>query len=185
VTDSSILENGKEAAAVDPESTAGLFGRLYEQYLPGVYRYVLYRIGEKDVSEDLTSDIFNKALTGFNRFDTKKASFCTWIYTIARNTLIDYYRKQARESAHRREPDPDIPAKSGSPEEAFSRLEEIKKLRECLLKLNANERELISLKFSSDMKNYEIARITGLSESNVGTILCRAVRKLRDDFSGW
>ena len=51
--------------------------------------------------------------------------------------------------------------------------------------MNQNEQELISLKFSGELTNREISRITGLSESNVGTILCRAVRKLRDEFMGW
>ena len=166
-------------------SSAEEFGRLYEIYLPKIYQYTRYRVSDKEAVEDLTSDTFNKALDGFKRYDSEKASFSTWIFSIARNTIIDYYRKHAKESKIRRDTEPDILFSSDSPEEKLSRSEEIARLRECIVKLNDNEQVLISLKFSSTMTNREIARITGLSESNVGTILCRAIRKLRDDFSGW
>ncbi len=166
-------------------SKAEQFGSLYEEYLPKVFRYVNYRVGNRTSAEDLTSDIFNKALSGFAKYDSGKAAFSTWIFSIARYALIDYYRKRDRKQKFQKETAPDIPAFSTSPEEEISRSEEIHKLYECLSMLKPNERELISLKFSGEMTNREIARITGLSESNVGTILCRAVRKLRDEFTGW
>jgi RNA polymerase sigma factor (sigma-70 family) len=168
-----------------PGSRVELFGSLYEQYLPKVFQYVNYRVGKRTIAEDLTSDIFNKALSGFARYDSAKAAFSTWIFSIARNILIDYYRRRSREQKFQKVVDPDIPAPSVSPEEEASRSEVISKLRECFSRLKANEQELISLKFSSEMTNREIARITGLSESNVGTILCRALRKLRDEFTEW
>ena len=161
------------------------FGRLYEQYLPGVFRYVSYRLGDRAAAEDVTADIFNKALNNFHKYDSAKAEFSTWIFTIARNTLIDYYRKRSREQKLSEDAEETVPATSLSPDEAASRTEDIRKLHECLADLNPNERELISLKFGGEMTNRAIAQITGLSESNVGTILCRAIRKLRDGFAGW
>jgi RNA polymerase sigma factor (sigma-70 family) len=74
---------------------------------------------------------------------------------------------------------------STSIEEEVARTEDIKKLKVCLKKLAEKEQEIITLKFSSEMNNREIARVMGLSESNVGTILCRAIKKLRDEFAGW
>ncbi len=177
-------ENSIVAAAI-PGSTAELFGRLYEQYLPRVFQYVSYRVGDRTAAEDLTSDIFNKALTNFTKYDSGKAAFSTWIFSIARNTLIDYYRRRSREQKLQKEAESKALVFSTSPEEETSRSEEIRKLHECLSLLNPNEQELISLKFSSEMTNREISQITGLSESNVGTILCRAVHKLRDGFSRW
>jgi RNA polymerase sigma factor (sigma-70 family) len=177
-------ENSNVTAAI-PVSIAELFGRLYEQYLPKIFHYVSYRVGDRTAAEDLTSDIFNKALTSFTKYDSGKASFSTWIFSIARNTIIDYYRGRSREQKLKREVESNAIAFSTSPEEEASRSEEIRKLRECLSLLNPNEQELISLKFSGEMTNREISQITGLSESNVGTILCRAVRKLRDSFLGW
>jgi RNA polymerase sigma factor (sigma-70 family) len=177
-------ENSNATAAI-PVSTAELFGRLYEQYLPRIFQYMSYRVGDRTAAEDLTSDIFNKALTNFTKYDSGKATFPTWIFSIARNTLIDYYRRRSREQKLQKEAESKVLAFSTSPEEEASRLEEVRKLRDCLSLLNMNEQELISLKFSGEMTNREISQIIGLSESNVGTILCRAVRKLRDGFSRW
>ena len=166
-------------------SKAELFGRLYEQYLPRIFQYVSYRVGDRTTAEDLTSDIFNKALTNFTKYDSRKAAFSTWVFSIARNTLIDYYRRRSREQKLQKEAESKAAIFSTSPEEEASRSEEVRKLRKCLSLLNPNEREIISLKFSGEMTNREISQVTGLSESNVGTILCRAVRKLRDEFTGW
>jgi RNA polymerase sigma factor (sigma-70 family) len=177
-------ENNSDAGTIS-ESTAKAFGRLYEQYLIKIFHYVNYRIEDRGIAEDLTSDIFNKALTKFKSYDSKKATFSTWIFSIARNTLIDYYRGRSKEQKFQKEEKFRVMVYSTSPEEEVSRSEEIRKLRICLSSLNPGERELISLKFSGEMTNREIAQITGLSESNVGTIICRAVRKLRDGFSGW
>ena len=173
------------AGDVIPANTAELFGSLYEQYLPRVFQYVNYRVGDVTAAEDITSDIFNKALTNFVKYDSGKATFSTWIFSIARNTIIDYYRRRGREKKLQGEVQPKDIAFSKSAEEEASHSEEIRKLHDCLARLKPNEQELVSLKFSSEMTNREISRITGLSESNVGTILCRAVRKLRDEFSGW
>ena len=185
VADNRVITGKNGAASEGTVSVAEEFGRLYEQYLPGVYRYVLYRVGDRENAEDLTEDIFQKALSGYARYDSRKASFSTWLFSIARNTVIDYYRRHAREAKLSREIETDIPANTGSPEDDAARTEDLGKLKECLLKLNPNEQEIISLKFSGSMTNRDIARLTGLSESNVGTILCRALRKLRDDFAGW
>ena len=174
-----------DVEAVIASSKAELFGHLYEQYLPRIFQYVNYRVGDRTTAEDLTSDIFNKALTNFVKYDSGKAAFSTWIFSIARNALIDYYRRRSREQRLRKETESKAVAFSTSPEEEASRSEEIRKLKDCLSQLNPNEQELISLKFSSEMTNREISQVTGLSESNVGTILCRAVRKLRDEFTEW
>jgi RNA polymerase sigma factor (sigma-70 family) len=164
---------------------AELFGSLYEQYLPKVYQYVNYRVGDRTITEDLTSDIFHKALTSFKKYEPGRASFSTWIFSIARNTLIDYYRRRSKEQEFRKEAEPNLLASTTSFEEEVARAEEIHKLRECFSLLKSNEQELISLKFGSGMTNREISRVTGLSESNVGTIICRALRKLRDSFLEW
>jgi RNA polymerase sigma-70 factor (ECF subfamily) len=185
VADRQVTTDNVQGAVPDTVSLAEEFGRLYEIFLPKIYQYTRYRVADREAAEDLTSDIFNKALDGFKKFNPEKAAFSTWIFSIARNTIIDYYREHAKETKIRKDTEFDITTTSDSPEEQITRSEEIVKLQECISKLNENEQELISLKFSGGMTNREIARITDFSESNVGTILCRAIRKLRDDFSGW
>jgi len=167
-------------------SAAEAFAALYEQYLPKVFQYISYRVEAREQAEDLTSVVFEKALTKFKSFNPDRASFSTWIFTIARNTVIDHYRGRQRERDYQREAM--VTAASthfSSPDEEAAKAEDVRKLRSCLARLAPHEQEIISLKFSSEMKNREIAGMLGLSESNVGVIICRAVRKLRDDFVGW
>ncbi len=179
-----LSAGGREKPAASGNK-AELFGSLYEQYLPKVFQYVNYRVGDRTITEDLTSDIFHKALTSFTKYEPEKAAFSTWIFSIARNTLIDYYRRKSREQVLQREVESELLASSTSPEDEVTRVEESQRLRDCFSLLKPNEQELISLKFSSGMTNREISRVTRLSESNVGTILCRALRKLRDNFVEW
>ncbi len=180
-----LLGWSESAVGISRSTKAELFGRLYQEYLPRVYQYANYRVGNRDEVEELVSIIFEKALTKFSSFDPKKASFSTWIFTIARNTITDYYRRKSRQQKYDREIELQASEPSTSLEEEVLHSEEIHKLHQCLSHLKHHERELISLKFSGDMTNREIAKITGYSESNVGTILCRALHKLREEFARW
>lgn len=76
-------------------ATSG-FTALYEQHMNYVFRYINYRVGNRSEAEDLTSLVFEKALAAFHRYDSKKAAAQTWLLTIARNTVTDYFRKSSR-----------------------------------------------------------------------------------------
>ena len=163
-------------------SAAETFAGLYEQYLPKVYRYVNYRITDTHMAEDLTSAVFEKALTKFNSYKADKAAFSTWIFTIARNTLTDHFRSSQSHKTVLME-DPAAAAEPVSrPDEESEKEEELQELRTCLARLSKSEQEIISLKFGAEMTNRQIAGMLSLSESNVGIIVYRAVRKLRDSF---
>jgi RNA polymerase sigma factor (sigma-70 family) len=166
-------------------STAEAFTVFYEQYLPKIFKYVSYRVADRFLAEDITSIVFEKALTKFNQYDAEKAAISTWIFRIARNTLIDHFRAGVRETTVPLDEAIDMPVKDPSPEEAAISSEERRRLKACLARLSAPEQEIVSLKFSAEMTNRQIAGVLGLSESNVGVILYRAVRKMRKDFEGW
>ena len=165
------------------ESTRETFEALYDEYMPKVFKYIQYKVSNMQLTEDLTSVVFEKALTNFGRYSKDKAAFSTWVFSIARNTVIDHYRSRGRQQTVSLENVViDIESKDPLPDEQLDKKEEIRKLHLCLSKLSAQEKELISLKFSSELNNRQIAKMLGLSESNVGTRLYRAVRKLRDSF---
>ncbi|OGO31260.1 MAG: hypothetical protein A2Z29_09230 [Chloroflexi bacterium RBG_16_56_11] len=174
------INNGKVA-----RSTAEAFAVFYEQYMPKVFRYIRFRITEKDLAEDLTSVVFEKALTKFTTYTPEKATFSTWIFRIARNTLIDHFRASSRGSTVQLDEAIEHANDDESPEETAIASEEQRMLRQCISRLSPGEREIISLKFGADMTNRQIAGTLGISDSNVGVILFRAVRKLRSDFAGW
>jgi RNA polymerase sigma factor (sigma-70 family) len=160
------------------------FAAFYEQYLPKIFRYISYRINDKFLAEDITSVVFEKALTKFNQYNAEKAALSTWIFRIARNTLIDHYRENSRTHTVQLDEALDTPENDKSPEQAVIEEEESLMLKRCIAKLSPPEQEIVSLKFSAEMTNRQIAATLGLTESNVGVILYRAVRKLRSDFEG-
>jgi RNA polymerase sigma-70 factor (ECF subfamily) len=177
LTQAEIIEKAGSSAAVT-------FAGLYEEYLPRVYRYITYRITDIPTAEDLTSTVFEKALTKFKSYSPDKAGFSTWIFTIARNTLIDYYRASSKEKTVQLD-DPGVEVSPAvSPEDESDRAEEIQMLNTCLAQLSQPEQEIISLKFGAEMTNRQIAKALALTESNVAVIIYRAVRKLRDNFRG-
>jgi RNA polymerase sigma factor (sigma-70 family) len=169
-----VSDDSREAYAV-----------LYEQFLPKVYRYISFRISDDNMAQDLTSIVFEKALTKFSGFNPQKASFSTWIFTIARNTVIDHYRVYKKHEDVVTNVETKTTAQYLSPEDEAIKAENTKKLRIFLSRLNKREQEAIILKYSNGMSNREIGEILNLTETNVGSILCRTIRKLRDNFVEW
>ena len=166
-------------------STAEAFTVFYNEYLPKIFRYMSYRVTDIHLAEDLTSTVFEKALTKFKSYRPEKAAISTWIFKIARNTLIDHFRVSGRRKTVPLEEMDKQPEDDITPEESYLEKEEVGILRECLEKLSAKERDIISLKFGAEMNNRQIAGLLGMTDSNVGVILFRAVRKMREDFAGW
>ena len=169
----------------DVRSGTKVFAELYKQFMPRVFRYISYQVGDVHLAEDLTSEVFEKALTGFGSYRSDKASFFTWLMSIARHTVIDHYRASRRGQTIPLEEAAELSSKSASPEEEAIRKEELQRLQTYLAELPQQEREIISLKFGAELTNRQIAGMLSLSESNVGTILYRTVRKLRNSFGEW
>ena len=172
-------------SARDVRSGTEVFAELYEQYLPKVFRYIGYRVGDIHLAEDLTAEVFEKALMGFSSYRSEKASFSTWLLSIARHTVIDHHRASGKRQTIPLEKAAEMSSESVSPEEEAVSREEQQRLQAYLAGLPQQEQEIISLKFGAELTNRQTAKVLGLSESNVGTKLYRAVRKLRDSFKGW
>jgi len=163
-------------------STAEVFAELYEQFMPKVLRYISYRVEDIDTAQDITSVVFEKALSKFHGFRVEKASFGTWILSIARNAVIDHYRAKGKEREFQQSSKKNVIDRGESPDDEMVRDEEVAKLKLCLAQLSSQEQEIIALKFGGEMTNRQVAKTLGLSDSNVGIIIYRAVRKLRDSF---
>lgn len=148
---------------------------VYREELPRVYNFFRYRFGNRASAEDLTSVTFEKAWRARHRYRRERAGVSTWLLAIARNVAVDHLR-QFR---------PEIPLHEAAarddetPETAALRTSRHRQLRSLLAALPAREQELLSLKYGASATNRAIAKLTGLSESNVGTILHRTVAALR------
>jgi RNA polymerase sigma-70 factor (ECF subfamily) len=152
---------------------------VYAEQLPRVYNYLRYRTGNEAVAEELTSRTFEKAWRERRSYRVDLAGTATWLLRIARNTAIDY-----RRTSHAHEPLEEglaAPAE-GTPEEEALIDSNFSRLSVLVGALPERERELLALKYGAGATNRAIAEVTGLSESNVGTILHRTVQKLRTEW---
>jgi RNA polymerase sigma-70 factor (ECF subfamily) len=151
--------------------------QVYAEELPRVFNFFRYRFGNTADAEDLTARTFEKAWQSRHRYRQDVAGFATWLLTIARNVAIDHVR--ARRPLMPLEAAAAVPADAPTPEEHAVQQSDADRLEHLLKQLTPRERELIAFKYGAEMTNRAIARATGLSESNVGTILHRAVESLR------
>ena len=150
---------------------------VYRDELPRVYNFHRYRVFNQATAEDLTSITFEKAWRARRRYRKDRAAVATWLLSIARNVAIDHFR---RSKTRPEEPLEDQAVPDGvTPEDEAVRREEQRRLQALLAELPPRERELIALKYGAGATNRAIAKLTGLSESNVGTILHRTVAALR------
>ena len=148
---------------------------VYRQEMPRVFNYFRYRGLERATAEDLTSATFEKAWRARDRYRRDRAAVSTWLLAIARNVAIDHFRRSRPEV-----PLVDDAARDDeTPETAALRAGQSLRLAELLRELPERERELLALKYGADATNRDIATLTGLSESNVGTILHRTIVSLR------
>ena len=148
----------------------------YKEYLPRVYNFFRYRISDRALAEDLTASTFEKAWRGRSRFRRDLSAFSTWLFTIARNVAIDHFRRRKQSISLDQVGERADPV---SLEETIQRNYNFARLSVLLSQLTVRERELVAFKYGAGLTNREIARLTHLSESNVGVILFRVVEKLR------
>ena len=149
---------------------------VYAELEPRVYNFFRYRIGDDPLAQDLTAATFEKAWRGRMRYRRNLGAFSTWLFTIARNVAADHFRRLRREVPLEELHELADPV---SVVEAVQRRQEFSRLSSLLARLPIRERDLIALKYGGRLTNRQIARLTRLSESNVGTILSRTVEKIR------
>jgi len=152
---------------------------VYDTFLSRLYHFFCYKVGDSQVAEELTAVTFEKAWKSRRGFRQDRGQVQNWVFGIARHVAGDYIRKPFHEVAL--EEIPEIP-ESNSLDEDLQRQMDFQIVSKILSTFPERDRELISLKYGAELTNREIARLTGLSESNVGTILSRGVTKLRKEW---
>jgi RNA polymerase sigma-70 factor (ECF subfamily) len=152
------------------------FEELYRHTFPRVYAYVASLLRDRSAAEDITALAFERAYRKRSRFSARRGSPEAWVFGIARNAALDELRKLKRRAHLEGEPaDVWSPGPHEEAERAFRREE----VRAALASLDPRDRDLVALKFAGGLSNAEIARVLGISETNVGSRLFRAVEKLR------
>jgi len=163
-----------EAAQKDP----GRFGDLYEIHFERVYAFISRRVGDRGTAEDLTSDVFHKALANLPRYQWRGVPFSAWLYKIATNSIADRSRQASRE----------IPSSDDLPEgSTIPDVEEIDRrgrLFRLVDQLPADQRRVVFQRFVEQRSIREIAEQLKRSEGAVKQLQFRALEKLRAQMEG-
>lgn len=151
------------------------FGALFDAYHKKIYTFIYYRTHHKETAEDIASLVFTKALENIGSYNPGRGSFSTWLYQIARNSVIDHYR--TFKSTDGIENAFDLPSASNVERDADTRLK-LEKVQKLLLQLPAQQRDIVIMRVWDGLSHKEIADILGISEANSKMTFSRAIAKL-------
>lgn len=150
---------------------------LYRRHVQAIYRYIYYRVSDAHTAEDLTAEVFLRAIEGLPGYKPGETPFVAWLYSIARARVADHFRQAKRTDAL------DLPDHWPSDEDSpAARVESAfhqEKLREALQQLTPDQQQVIILKFIEGLKNTEIAQILDKTEGAVKSLQNRALAALQ------
>ena len=159
----------------------GTFECWYQEHRTSVYRYIRFRVATREAAEDVTSEVFMKALRAFERYDPTLAAPRTWLLRIARNAVTDHLRGLRRRGSLHVTLDrvPDLVAEVPDQEERVLRQERIQSLMNGNQTLSQADQEMLSLRYGAGLNNGEIAESLGISHNAVAVRLHRALKRLK------
>ncbi len=174
-----MISRAQRPAKRHGELGAAALEALYRESVADVHGYALSLLGDRASAEDVTALAFERLMRARSRLDPRRGSPRALLFTIARNAALDELRRRRR-----REP-PSSPAQeslaaSPGPGASYEDVERRDGVRRALAQLAPRDREIVLLKFHGQLTNAELARTLGISESNAGTRLHRALERLRE-----
>jgi RNA polymerase sigma-70 factor (ECF subfamily) len=152
------------------------FGELYDFYLPRIYGFIYRRVQDRCTAEDLTSMTFQRALESVRRADFRNESFGGWLYRVASNAVVDQARRDRRYTPLR---DADCDEPDSLALDALAAALDRDQLRRALMRLPAQHREVLILKFYDDLDTTEMCAVLGCSREALAVRLHRALRAVR------
>lgn len=144
---------------------------IYRAHVQAIYRYIYVRVGRPDVAEDLTSEVFLKALESIRTFDYRGIPVAAWLFRIAHDRVVDYFRKAGREVP--------IAIGEGPSEDSSSDHPAGLTLRWAMERLTSEQQQVLILRFGEGRTSREIAKILGKTEGAVKALQHRALATLR------
>lgn len=168
----------KKAKKGDSEA----FGKLYDVYVEKIYRFVFFKVRSRFEAEDITQQVFLKTWQNIKTYKPQKgAGFSSWLYRIARNSVIDHYRT-AKDHVDIENLKNDVQFTS-VPDmgQGIDRIERFKKIEESLVILTDDERDVIVMKFIEELSNKEIGDVLDKNQGAIRVIQHRALKKLKSN----
>ena len=163
-------------SAVKGEASA--FGLLYDHYQPKIYRFVFIKVSRREDAEDLTHQVFLNAWQNIARYKNIGFPFSSWLYQIARNQVIDFYRTRKAE-ARIDEVSPEYFLSPAVAEFEIDQNIELTRVREAILKLKPDYQDVVIMRFVEELSPKEVAAAVKKSEGAVKLIQHRAIKQLK------
>ena len=152
---------------------------LYDHYEAKIYSYIYHRVGNQSVAQDLTSQAFLRVLESIRSDRAWETSFSGWLYRIAHNLVIDYYRRRGRTTQVSIDEMTGLQSSTESPEKAAERVYAAERLRIAINRLTEEQAQVVTLRFLEGLSINEVADSMGKTEGAIKALQYRAVSSLR------
>lgn len=158
---------------------SGALAELYDQYVDRIYSYVYHRVGQAELAEDITGQVFMRMLEAVRAGRGWKTSFSGWLYRIAHNLVIDYYRRRQRASFIDLDDAAPIQARDGNPTQSTELQLDKERLRAALALLTEEQAQVITLRFMEELSIAEVSEIMGKTDGAIKALQYRAMLALK------
>ncbi len=162
-----------QAKAGDSEA----FGTLYDAYVERIYRFVFFRVGDEQTAEDITAQVFLRAWEKLGRYRIGSTPFLAWLYTIARNAVIDHYRTH-KENVALEDVTFSQPDHAEASDHKIDLEGEVESLSAAMRTLTDDQQRILLLKFMEGLSTHQIAQNLGKSEGAIRALQMRALQAL-------
>jgi RNA polymerase sigma-70 factor (ECF subfamily) len=160
-----------------------VIGAIYERYHLSVYRYLYYRIGDRQAAEDLTSDVFVRMIRSISAYRPRSVTFQAWLFQIARNIAIDHYRKMKhRDHAELEE---NMADQEDDVDASVDRHLTNARLKQALGHLSEDQRDVLVMRFVANMPIAQVAQTLHKSEDAIKGLQRRGLLALRELLVDW
>jgi len=185
-----IENDGSWSACTDEElidvacTDQGAFAALYQRYQPRVFAYLLTYCPSADEATDLTQHVFLRVLEALPSYRHRGAPFSAWLFRIARNAAVDLHRRRQRLLPWEHLPAAHLATSDGEPEALSVQTDDLRRVRDLVAQLSADQQELLALRFAAGLTTAEIASQTSKSEAATRKQLWRIIQRLQERFDG-
>jgi RNA polymerase sigma-70 factor (ECF subfamily) len=172
-----MIDGEKDIIQKAIKGEASAFGLLYDEYQPQIYRFIYLKVGHREEAEDLTHQVFLKTWGSIDKYDFQGFPFSAWLYSVARNQVIDYYRTKKVNITL--ETVTELKIESPSFSGVMDDNADIEKVKKAIYQLNPQQQDVIILRFIEDLSLQEVASILNKTEMAVKLLQHRAVKNLK------
>lgn len=169
--ETALIERARQA---DPDA----WGTLYERHAQAIYSYLYYRLRDRELAEDLTADVFTRALTAIERYSDRGLPFGAWLHRIAHNLMIDATRRRARQPEPLDEDWPLAADEAESPQAWLEMQLTHDALGAALTELTEAQQQVIILRFVQEKSLAEVAQVLGKTQGAIESLQHRALAAL-------